>query len=278
MGAVAHAVKIEPSQSNLYCAKRSARPNPPKEIMMLRFRFLLLAVSLVTAACDGESDTTSSPPDADHMIIGDTEIIRVEDVKEDAGEESEEEQIGFEIIEIQSPNLFLAWISPEITLAEFEALELPGGWLKNQPREEPECGADEVLFIKSPDGEVEGDIHIAEHFGFQWFHAASVVEMSIPVDEEGILDAVRVRKFHELVFNAGSCLVLLISPEEEVYFRVGRDLNRTSDTPTLPPSWYMQTVTVLEKLTIQLFDENLVIRSDNNDSFQGPVEELSGLR
>jgi hypothetical protein len=32
-----------------------------------------------------------------------------------------------------------------------------------------------------------------------------------------------------------------------------------------------------EKLVIELFEGNLVIRADNEDSFQGPVPELSAV-
>ncbi|MGB1142221.1 MAG: hypothetical protein ACPG1A_15065, partial [Halioglobus sp.] len=68
-----------------------------------------------------------------------------------------------------------------------------------------------------------------------------------------------------------SCLVLLISPESEVYFRIGRDANRVSDEPTIPNLWQLEEYVTPETLVIQLFEENLVIRTDNQDSFQGPI-------
>ena len=187
------------------------------------------------------------------------------------------EQIGFELIEIQSPSSIRAWISPQITLEEFEALEVPQGWIKNQPRESFECGADEVRFLKSPDEAMDGDILVQEFFGFNWFHAATITDSDVPVDDEGVFSGTMVRKFHELTFNAGSCLVLLISPDGDVYFRIGRDANRVSDEPTIPELWRLEQYTTPEKLVIELFDENLVIRTDNEDSFQGPVPELSNV-
>jgi hypothetical protein len=192
----------------------------------------------------------------------------------DSNNEPEQEKVGFESIEIQSPNSLRAWISPEITLEEFEALEVPPGWIKNQPRESEECGADDVRFIKSPDSTEDGDILQQEFFGFNWFHAATVTQTNIPLDDEGLLMGSMVRKFHELTYNAGSCLVLLISPEGEVYFRIGRDANRVSDEPAIPNLWRLEEYTTPEKLVIELFEENLVIRTDNEDSFQGPVPEL----
>ena len=193
----------------------------------------------------------------------------------DSAPPEEEERQGFEILEIQSPTSIRAWISPTITRDEFDALEVPSGWLKNQPRESPTCGADQVRFVKSPDGVAEDDILVEEHFGFTWFHAATVIEPNVPIDDDGLLIGNRVRKFHELTYEAGSCLVLLTSPDGEVYFRVGRDANRVTDEPTLPDQWRIQDIVAPETLVLELFNENLVIRTDNKDSFQGPVPELA---
>ena len=91
------------------------------------------------------------------------------------------------------------------------------------------------------------------------------------MDPEGILTGSSVRKFHELTYNAGSELVLLISPEGLVYFRIGRDANRTSDDPTIPDGWRLMDYSTPVDLVIDLSPRNTVIRSDNQDSFQGPV-------
>jgi len=179
-------------------------------------------------------------------------------------------------LEIQSPTSIRAWISPEITFEEFEAIEVDPGWIKNQPRESEECGADDVRFIKSPDSTEDGDILQQEFYGFNWFHSATVTQTNIPLDDEGLLRGSMVRKFHELTYNADSCLVLLISPEGEVSFRIGRDAKRVSDEPSIPNLWRLEEYTTPEKLVIELFEENLVIRTDNEDSFQGPVPELEG--
>lgn len=182
-----------------------------------------------------------------------------------------ERRVGFEILEVQSLNSIRAWISTDINFDEFEALEVPQGWLKNQPRESAECGPDAGRFTRSPDSAVDGEILQEEFFGYNWFHSATVIQQGLPVDEQGILTGALVRKYHELTFNAGSCLVLLISPESEVYFRIGRDANRVSDEPTIPNLWQLEEYVTPETLVIQLFEENLVIRTDNQDSFQGPI-------
>ncbi len=181
------------------------------------------------------------------------------------------QRIGYEVLEVQSPSSIRAWISTDIGREEFDALEVPRGWFKNQPRESAECSPDAGRFIKSPDAEVDGDILEEAFFGFSWFHSATVTRTGVPLDDGGLLSGSMVRKYHELTFNKGSCLVLLISPRGEVYFRIGRDANRVSDEPAIPNLWRLEEYVAEQKLVFELFDENLVIRTDNQDSFQGPV-------
>ena len=186
-----------------------------------------------------------------------------------------EEQTGFELLEIQSPTSIRAWINTDgITFEEFEALQLSAGWIKNQPRENGACPPTSIQFIKSPDSIQDGDILVQQHFGHTWFHAATVFQTGVPVDEEGLLSGSMVRKFHELTYAAGSCLVLLVSPEGETYFRIGRDANRATDDFTVPNGWRLLEYTTPQQLVIELIDQNLVIRTDNQDSFQGPVVEI----
>ena len=211
------------------------------------------AALAVLAACSDGSD--SPPPQA---------------------EAEEEERIGFEILEIQSPTSIRAWISPEISFEEFEALEVPPGWRKNQPRESAACGPSGGRFPRSPDTTREEGVLIEEHFGFNWFHSATVIEANVPLDEDGLLLGATVRKFHEVDYAAGSCMVLLISPDEDIYFRIGRDAQRVNDQPSIPNLWRLEEYTVPEDIVIKLFGNTRVIRTDNQDSFQGPVE-LPGL-
>ena len=181
-------------------------------------------------------------------------------------------RVGFEILEIQSPNSIRAWISPVITREEFDALELPEGWFKNQPREsEPDASR----FHRSPGAAAEGEFLVEELFGFPWMHAATVTQSNIPLDEQGLLRGSAVAKFHEVTFNAGRTLAVLFSPEGEPYLRLNRDANRVSEEPSIPDSWRLVEYTTPDQLVIQLPEEVLVIRADNEDSFQGPVPELA---
>jgi hypothetical protein len=191
-----------------------------------------------------------------------------------SGSEETEARIGFEITEAQPDGTLRAWISPDITREEFDALELPDGWRKNQPRE---SDPDSSRFLRSPDAPVDGEFVWEELFGFDWRHSATVVQIGVPINGEGLLIASRVRKYHELTFNAGSTITVLLSPRGDAYFRMGRDADRTSDDPTIPDSWRLVEYTTPERIVIELLVENLVIRSHNQDSFQGPVPELGAL-
>lgn len=187
-------------------------------------------------------------------------------------EPEEEETVGFEILQPQPDGTFRAWVSPAISREEFAALELPEGWIKNQPREAGVDGPDASRFLRSPDGLEDGEFLSGPMFGFPWLHVATVVEQAAPLDEDGLLIVTRVRKYHEVSYNAGSTLVLLVAPTGELYFRIGRDADRANDEPTIPSEWQLVEYTTEEPLILELFNGNEVIRTDNQDSFQGPVE------
>ena len=139
-------------------------------------------------------------------------------------------RVGFEILEIQSPDSIRAWISSDITREEFDALELPAGWRKNQPRE---GDPDASQFYRSPDADAEGEFLDEDLYGFSWRHSATVIQTSIPLDEQGLLTGSKVIKFHEVTFNAGHTITVLFSPDGEPYVRIGRDADRTSDEPSI---------------------------------------------
>lgn len=185
-----------------------------------------------------------------------------------------EERVGFEVIEELSPTELRAWVSPAITREQFDALELPSNWLKNQPRQSE---GDASRFLRSPDGTMDGEFLVEPYFGFVWLHVATIIESEIAIDDAGLLRGTRVRKYHEVTFYPGSTLVVLVSPEGEAYFRLTRDADRESDVPTIPDGWQLVEYTTTETLVIELFEGNLVIRADNEDSFQGPVPELAAL-
>ena len=216
--------------------------------------FLLSLAALQLSFCT--TVAVGTPDDRFQQLLDSIQGVRNGEGFKDAAPQEPESRIGAEILEIQSPTSIRAWISPEITREEFAALEVDQGWRKNQPRESVECGPDDGRFTKSPDSTEDGDILIQEFYGFDWFHSATVFETDLPVDNDGFLLGYRVRKFHELTYNSGSCMVLLISPDDEIYFRVGRDADRSTDEFSIPDGWRLEFYTPSEPLIIELFGEN----------------------
>jgi hypothetical protein len=192
-----------------------------------------------------------------------------------AGDETAagDERVGFELLERMDDGTLRAWVSAEpMTLEQFDAIELPPGWIKNQPRESSVHGG---AFDASPGAD---EIVYEEYFGFRWFHSATVVEVGVSVDDEGLLAGSLVEKVHEISYEPGSTVIALVSPDGETYVRIGRDAGRATDDPTLPTGWEIVEIDVPDDPwnppTTMLPTPTLVIRTDNEDSFQGPVSGL----
>jgi hypothetical protein len=111
-------------------------------------------------------------------------------------------------------------------------------------------------------------------YGHVWRHVATIVEANIALDTQGLLTGAHVRKSHEVTFNAGKTLTLLVSPEGENYVRISRDFLRTTDQPSIPNGWQQVDFVTPGELVVKLPNETLVIRADNEDSFQGPLPQL----
>lgn len=178
-------------------------------------------------------------------------------------------KVGFEILQIVSPNEIITWKNvSNMTVAEFDAIQLPLGWMKNQPREgEPDAGR----FARSPGAMIDGPLTKAMHFGYEWEHVATVTEVNVPMDNQGLLRANTISKHHEITFHSWKLTHILVSPEGDRYIRVSRDEGRMSEFPTIPSGWQLVREVTTEKLTIQLPNPTTNIRADNEDSFQGPI-------
>jgi hypothetical protein len=232
---------------------------------------LILCVALVGCGDDSGGNTTNdaSMPDAGASDSG--ALVCTDGGVDDTDAGTGEPRVGHEILQILSPTEIIVWVSADITTEQFDAIELPGGWFKNEPRE---VDMDSSSFARSPDATEDGPLTSQEHFGYVWQHNATVVEMNIPIDAQGLLTGNLVAKYHEIVFNPCRTLVVLVSPEGEQYVRVSRDAQRTTDTPTIPTDWQLVEHVTTEELVIQLPNPTLNIRADNEDSFQGPVTEI----
>ncbi len=185
-----------------------------------------------------------------------------------SAQESSYKKIGYEILQINSLDQVVAWASKDISPEEFDAIKLPFGWFKNQPRE---VEFDSAKFLNSP-GMSRGEMRRAEHFGHEWLHVATVQLTGMRnLDPEGKLRGSSVVKDHLVTFDKGCLLVLLVSPDGKLFPRITRDANRTQEQPVVPEGWRLVEHKLDRCVEFRLTGKTTVIRADNQDSFQGPV-------
>ncbi|MEL6345645.1 MAG: hypothetical protein AAFV53_21225 [Myxococcota bacterium] len=229
-------------------------------------RFMMAGILAVLSGCadeEGEEDSAAEGSVTNEPEADDTTGM---DSTED---ESTESNIGYELIEASDPSATRAWIISEaISQEDYDAIEVESGWVKNQLRE---LEFDQGVFTRSPDGAQEGDLTEEMFHGYLWFHSATITERNIPIDDQGIFLASNTLKYHELYYNPGRTITFLHAPDGELYLRVNRDYNRTTDGITLPDGWNIRTFTTPSAHVIVLPSPTLVFRTDNNDSYQGPI-------
>lgn len=82
----------------------------------------------------------------------------------------------------------------------------------------------------------------------------------------------RLEKYHQLTYASGATVYILENPDGEQYIRVSRDLDRNSDTFPLPEGWTLTEHVLSEDLKLELSGTVSVLRTKNEDSFQGPIQ------
>jgi hypothetical protein len=66
---------------------------------------------------------------------------------------------------------------------------------------------------------------------------------------------------------------ILENPDGERFIEVSRSVNRSSDTFTIPEGWTLTTHELQMELQVELSGIVSVLRTDNEDSFQGPLPD-----
>jgi hypothetical protein len=66
---------------------------------------------------------------------------------------------------------------------------------------------------------------------------------------------------------------ILKNPSGERFIEVSRSLNRYSDTFTLPEGWILTSQFLEADLQVELLGSVSVLRTDNEDSYQGPIPD-----
>jgi hypothetical protein len=184
-------------------------------------------------------------------------------------ESDPDSRVGYELLNTISLDEMIAWRTFDITEEEYNALALPSGWNNGQIRE---LNFDKEEFRRSPGATADGPLTEQELFGFTWEHVATITERGINLDGAGLLLANKVDKYHELTYNANRTVKLLISPEGERYVLATRDLNRIQEEPTIPSTWETKDTLIQNDWVVRLPNPTYNIRTDNQDSFQGPIQ------
>lgn len=165
------------------------------------------------------------------------------------------------------------WLTLDLTPEQYDAIELPEGWSRNQSRggvASDDSPGPQGRFLRSP-GREEGVYTHREMFGALWQHLTNIIGFQGFLDDQRLLIASTVEKDHELIWPAGSTITVLTSPVGEHYALISRDARRTSEIPTIPADWMLRTFRLEEDLPVRLPFNTTVVRTDNQDSFQGPL-------
>jgi pimeloyl-ACP methyl ester carboxylesterase len=209
-------------------------------------------------------------PDASHFLQNDkAEQIARHLIDFYAQQEVRTAQAGFEIRNENAEGELIIWIAVDMTIEEFSGLELPADWAKNQPRE---VTFSEGMFNRSPGAEENGPLIQKTLAGYEWLYNAKVIERGIPMDNQGLLTGNYIDKYHSVTFDAGSIVRYLISPEGDRYILISRLVDRTTDFFPTPDGWTLKDELIEEEWVLELPNPTLNIRTQNQDSYQGPIE------
>ena len=225
------------------------------------FLVTALLASVGFYACSGESVSGSGErDDAEASDTGPTDADEVAWVSS-----------GLEIIEGDNGR---GWMALDMTPEAFETIVLADGWRRNPRDLEFDVGE----FFRSPDASTDGTFTDAHHFGYMWRHVVNFDDTLTPLDDAGLLNVTTVDKFHRVTFETGRTLTALRAPGGETYLRISRDPARTTDTVSLPEDWQLIEHTTAETIRVSLSPGLTLIRSQNQDVFQGPLpSDLAAL-
>jgi hypothetical protein len=102
--------------------------------------------------------------------------------------------------------------------------------------------------------------------------------MNKPADNEGLISMTELEKYHLLTYSSGSNISILENPSGERFIEVSRSVNRSSDTFTLPEGWSLTSQLLQTDIQVELSGIVSVLRTDNEDSFQGPLPDETIIR
>jgi hypothetical protein len=165
------------------------------------------------------------------------------------------------------------WGTPDFTPEEYRELSPPFLWRKNQPRTNMSEMLNGGNFLRSPGCPQPGQYTYIQAFDREFLNVVKLISMSQSLDGDGLIRESVLEKYHLLTYASGATIYILESPAGKEYIGVSRDVDRTSDTFTLPEGWNLTEHILSDDLQIDLSGNVSVLRTDNEDSFQGPLPE-----
>ena len=183
----------------------------------------------------------------------------------------ERRDAGYELIDLRGRRV---WLTTEWTPDEYANFSLPFSrvfWRKNDPR----IGLpDQSRFLRSPGCDSDGQFTYMHAFDREFLQVVRLGKIHRPRDGYGLIRRIELKKHHVLTFTAGRTVSILENPAGEQFILVSRSLDRLTDTPTLPDDWTLEERSLTENLQVDLVGNVSVLRLDNEDSYQGPLQNL----
>ena len=181
--------------------------------------------------------------------------------------EGDGERAGYELFDLLRKEV---WATGDFTEEEYAAFSPPFLWVKNDPRI---VMADGGEFLQSPGCSDEGQYTYMQAFDKEFLNVVRFIEMNVPTDTQGLIRMTKLEKYHRLTYFSGRTVYILQSPTGERYIEVSRSVDRLSDTFTLPEGWTLIEQDLETDLQVELSGNVSVLRTDNEDSFQGPLPD-----
>ena len=128
-------------------------------------------------------------------------------------------------------------------------------------------------FLRSPGCAEPGQYTYLRAFDKEFLNVVKLVSIDQPVDNQGLIRSTELEKYHLLTYSAGSTVYILNNPTGERFIGVSRSVDRSSDTFTLPDGWTLTSHVLSTELPVDLSGNVSVLRTDNEDSFQGPLPD-----
>ena len=174
---------------------------------------------------------------------------------------------GYELIDLLEKKV---WGTPDFTPAEYAAFSPPLFWIKNDPRI---MLADQAEFLQSPGCSEPGQFSYMRAYDKEFLNVVQLITMGTPVDDQGLIRRTELEKYHVLTYFSGRTVSILQGPTGARFIWVARTVDRPPDPVTLPEGWTLSTHELQTDLQVDLLGNVSVLRTENEDSYQGPLPE-----